>query len=393
MNADVWTSPADIVAQLERLWKQGRLLASDLTFPLKLRLRRPSPKDLTENFEAVRNWIRFLEEGSRAKTGAGYDIGWTAINNRQFGRNRLPSSISVEAREDALAMIGRREEAARFAVLKQATTTAFPELAVWLEHKPLTAIAHAESWDQILDVLHWFRTQQRPGSYLRQLDIVGVDTKFIEGRRGLLTELLEVVAPPLSGDELTVSKNIETKFGLRTKPKLVRFRMLDPVKAAGSWTDLTVPLSEFASLPVDAQHVFVTENEITGISFPPCEDSIVIFGAGYAVDKLSVVPWLLDRNVHYWGDIDTHGFVILAMLRAIFPKVKSLLMDRETLLAHRELWSVEEVPFIADLEGLSTEESTLFDDLRRARLGRGVRLEQERVSFGMLIKALRKITS
>lgn len=47
----------------------------------------------------------------------------------------------------------------------------------------------------MLAVLDWFTAHPRPGIYLRQLDIAGVDTKFIETHRGLLTELLDIVLP------------------------------------------------------------------------------------------------------------------------------------------------------------------------------------------------------
>jgi hypothetical protein len=39
------------------------------------------------------------------------------------------------------------------------------------------------------------------------------------------------------------------------------------------------------------------------------------------------------------ADIDTHGFAILSQARSVFPELKSLLMDRETLLANRPLWA------------------------------------------------------
>ena len=48
-------------------------------------------------------------------------------------------------------------------------------------------------------------------------------------------------------------------------------------------------------------------------------------------------------SVIYWGDIDTHGLVIFDRARAALPSVSSMLMDEETLFAHRDLWGTEEV--------------------------------------------------
>lgn len=64
--------------------------------------------------------------------------------------------------------------------------------------------------------------------------------------------------------------------------------------------------------------------------------AMVIFGAGYGFDNLAEARWLGMLEIHYWGDIDTHGFAILNQLRKYFPHAQSLLMDRETLLAHLE---------------------------------------------------------
>ena len=98
--------------------------------------------------------------------------------------------------------------------------------------------------------------------------------------------------------------------------------------------------------------------------------------------------WLGEREVHYWGDLDTHGFAMLDRLRANLPGVRSLLMDRATLLEHRPLWATEEAPHVAPLGRLTSEEAALYADLRYDRLARTVRLEQERISFGWLRRVL-----
>ena len=65
---------------------------------------------------------------------------------------------------------------------------------------------------------------------------------------------------------------------------------------------------------------------------------MLIFGGGYAVSRVAGLPWLRDVPLYYWGDIDTHGFRILDLLRSRFPEVRSMLMDRATLLAHESHW-------------------------------------------------------
>lgn len=153
-------------------------------------------------------------------------------------------------------------------------------------------------------------------------------------------------------------------------------------------TDLAVPAPEFAPLTIPVRRVFITENEINGLAFPALPESLVIFGLGYGPERLSEVRWLQERAVYYWGDIDTHGFRILDRLRSIFSTARSLLMDRNTLLEHFQLWVREESPFNGDLERLTATERALYDDLRHNRLGDQIRLEQERIRYGWIEREL-----
>ena len=143
-----WTTPDDIADQLRRHWRQGTILSAGLTgeplFPLALRFRRPDTRELSERFDAVRAWIRALEDGAKPSLGFGYDIAWEETSNRQLGRNRLPVGIAVPARQDALALIGKAQDAGRFDALARSTMETMPQLQGWLARKPLTALDHAE---------------------------------------------------------------------------------------------------------------------------------------------------------------------------------------------------------------------------------------------------------
>ena len=115
---------------------------------------------------------------------------------------------------------------------------------------------------------------------------------------------------------------------------------------------------------------------------------MAIFGAGYGWDSLAKAAWLTDCRVFYWGDIDTHGFAILNQLRGRFPHAESLLMDRETLMAHESLWGREDSQALGDLPLLTTAERELFDALRDNRIRANLRLEQEMIGFGWIGRVL-----
>nr|WP_274600657.1 DUF3322 domain-containing protein [Halorhodospira neutriphila] len=120
---------------------------------------------------------------------------------------------------------------------------------------------HAEEWPQLLAVCAWFRDHPRPGIYLRQLDIPGVDTKFIESRRRLLGELLDLVLPAEAVDtRYTGARGFEARYGLRQAPTRVRLRLLDPELAIRGLTDLAVPVEELARLDLAAhRHLCVPD--------------------------------------------------------------------------------------------------------------------------------------
>jgi hypothetical protein len=96
---------------VQSIWCRGRILAAGITgeplFPVKLKMRGPDSTAVGQSFAAVREWIRELEENSRAGLGFGYDIEWAEINHRQPGRNRMPSRIVVPSEADAQRLIGK----------------------------------------------------------------------------------------------------------------------------------------------------------------------------------------------------------------------------------------------------------------------------------------------
>jgi hypothetical protein len=386
-----WTRPADVVGQVERLWARGRLLglseSDDPFFPFLLRFRGPTRQELGSRFEEARAWIRELEAGS---TAHGYEVSFEEIAHRQLGANRIPSGIFVPTQAVALRMIGRVRSANRFHALRQRIGGAFPALGPWIARNPMKVLNVEEEWAGLLEVLAWFRDHLRSGLYRRQLEIQGVDTKFIERHRGLLTELLShILQHPASGMEKGVS--FDKRFGLREKPFLVRFRLLDEALRIQGLADLTVPVEDLAQLDLRVDDVIVTENEVNGLTLPARSRTLVLFGQGYAVERLAEVHWLARRRLLYWGDIDTHGFAMLDRFRRVFPGAASLMMDRATLLEHEQMWVEERDQYLEALRHLDASEDALHRELLSGVHGDRVRLEQERIGFGWVKAALARL--
>ena len=386
-----WTTPAALRAQVERLWERGELLRAcvteSLAWPLRLKLKTPSAADLSDRFEAVRDWV-----GAVAATPH-FRFDWRERAHRVQGRQRLPASAWVDSLADALAIVGKAKAATRFGELWQQAAVAQPALLPWLAGRPLDALDLADRWERLLAGVAWLQERPRPGVYLRQVDIPGVDSKFIEAHRALLADWLDLALP---ADAIDAAASRTTQFarryGFLDKPVRIRLRLLDAslpsLPGCRGRRDVTLDAASFAELALPLERVFITENETNFLAFPPVERAILVFGAGYGWESLARAAWLDRRRLHYWGDIDTHGFAILDRLRSRFSHAASLLMDRETLLAHRSHWGEEPEPARQELLRLTAEEAALYDELRFDRIRPRLRLEQERIGYGRLLTAL-----
>lgn len=385
-----WTRPADLRVQVQKLWDRGELLAqlinADSGFPKRLTLKAPASSEIADNYEAVRGWAKDIMAVPHCR------IGMRSFVHRVVGANSIPSEAWIDSLGDALAMLGKRNEAARFSALLDLTRQSQPVLLSWLAKRPLKALELGGHWPLLLDIVDWMQAHPRPGIYLRQVDIPGVHSKFIEANRGLLTELFDISLPQDSIEpKASGVSQFAARYGFLDKPARIRFRVLAPSKSPLPGEDITLDSHSFAKLPVFARRVFITENETNFLAFPALADSLVIFGSGYGWDSLSQARWLSDCLIYYWGDIDTHGFAILNQLRSRFGHVESFMMDRDTLMAHQSLWGNEKDQALCDLPLLTTDERDLFNDLRDNRIRENLRLEQEFIGFGWLERALARL--
>ena len=367
-------------------------------FPLRLSLRTPSSRELSERFDEARKWIDGLD------ATPGIRIERRRVKHRVLGANDLPAEAWVDTLDDALAVVGRETEAAALGNLARMTARRRPVLISWLRRRPGRSVEHAGVWEQLLDVVDWIEGDPNPGIYLRQVDLPGVDTKLIETHRRLLIELIDLAVPAAVVEPAATGvKGFERRYGFRSKPNLVRFRILDsdlqragptglagmigPLDSDALLADVSVDAATFARLDPDVGTVFLVENEINFLVFPELADAMVIWVAGFGTERLAAAEWLASRSLQYWGDIDTHGFAILDELRRRFP-VESFLMDRQTLFDHRSQWVTEGEQETRDLPRLTRPEFALYDDLRRNQLGRQVRLEQERIRYSHMRAAI-----
>ncbi len=395
-----WVRTADIKKQLERVWLRGDICRAAVIdgglFPLAIRLKQPTSKVMLDEFPIMQDWVKEMRTYA-AKNDV--ELQWVEINHRVLGQQHLPCAVWLENTQQAARLIGKVQLLKQFEHLFKATGKQVALLHSWLLKHPLKALQLAEKWPRLLDICIWMQMHPNPRIYLRQVDIAGVDSKFIEQHKRVLAELFDILLPVYAIDDDYVGvAGFARRYGFLDKPIMLRVRPLDDNL---SWLmssdnqDVSMTAKGFAHLDdmicSRIRHIFIVENEINYLSFPQVPQSILIFGSGYGFEALKQARWLTHHNIYYWGDLDTHGFAILNQLRAKFSQVESFLMDEATLLEHRISWGHEPKQESKDLQYLNKNEADVYDTLRNNILADQLRLEQEHISFACLTDAVHYI--
>ena len=344
--------------------------------PLDVPLRGPGPAEIGERLADVQDWAAQWERAGRGPLRVEYK----KVGGRLFGTNQIPSRAWLDGYDQAWELLGTRRDVRKLTELAELAKAECPRVAGWLERRPVRALELAEAWPRLLATVRWIDERELPGMYVRQVDVPGVDTKFIEKHGRVLTDLLDLQLDPARISE--AAPDFEGRYGFARKPAYVRLRTAIP---GARFSELAVRAAELAATDLPGvTRAYIVENEITYLAFPLAPEAIVIFGGGYAVNVLEGLGWLAELDLVYWGDLDTHGFAILNRLRHRFPRARSILMDRDTLLAHQSQWVTEATPTRAVLDLLTPAEQEVYADLVDGTFGAAIRLEQERISFAAL---------
>lgn len=398
-------TPADVRALATKRFQRERLnalrealgCAVTTTWPWVVPLGRPTERDVLTNAQLVLAW---RDAWVDAKASGDFEVETDVIAWRAIGTQTVPVRV-LFVNTNAIAKV-----AGLLPLWTQVVTRAKRFVALWpgIEEAMVREWAMLADWsdDAVLAlerVLTWFVDHPKSGLYLRQLPIEGVDTKwFTEPRKKVVQRLLVAIreakeSVPLmaeSSEALDPDTTFETVCGLKPLPKLIRGRLLDEVdqKVFYGLSDLSLPLDEWAQLPLYPEIVFISENLQTGLAFEAHPKSVVFFGLGAGVTQLAAIPWVRTARIIYWGDIDTYGLEILAHLRSVLPQTESVMMNRQTLEAFRGLAVAENRQASgAHVDHLRENEREVFDALKVGDLAR-LRLEQERIPWSVARETL-----
>lgn len=374
---------ADFLRQAER--KYVEFLRSTVDgrsiFPMRLVLGKSSRAD---TYEARRAELAQFRKDAAA---LGLEVDWETVEERRFGRHERPLQACFANESAYIKALGRIEEVAQFRAECTNILARFPEWKPWIVDHVTAVLRELGNWERLLGVVAWLKENPRSGLYLRQVPVLGIDTKFIEPRAALIDELLAFPNPPLVGTDF------RARWGLRAEEPLVRLRFLDPAlrtrcEFPEGADEIALPVSRAAALPLHGAFVIMAENLRNFLALPPVPGAVALFGSGDALAHWRCVDWLPTTSCHYWGDIDAHGFALLARLRQFLPHTHSLLMDLPTLVRHRALAVPDNTrPPAFDPSLLHPNEAEAFEEVTRQRL----RLEQERLPMAAVHQEIERL--
>ena len=237
-------------------------------------------------------------------------------------------------------------------------------------------------FEAVLRTLSWLLRHPNAGLFPRALPVGGVDSKWLERRRAALARLWNTV----TGENVSAADFLE-HAGLLRLPQFVL------VKNAAAWVGeeaaeevVKLPVETLAKKAPESPVVLIIENEQTALSLD-FRDVPIFLALGYGVTLLESLPWMKEKRILYFGDLDTHGLAILAECRRLFPQTESVLMDLPTFERWRAFAVTEPKGAEPSPEHLTPEERALADVLSAGRL----RLEQERIPLGTVREALLRV--
>lgn len=382
--------PEDVRALLQRRYtnQQKSWLIGEGQWPLSVALGLPTEKDVTADPAGVRRWVQAWAEWS-----SGGSVSWMSRQWGRLGTQQLPASLAFATPHEVAAVVGDGSRWEQVELRYQSITGRWPQLSgPAVVGKLFNVLAEYDDADfrRLFALLDWLERNPASGLMVRQLPVEGLDTKWLEKRKGLIADLVRQLRSVIpEGDFHSIC-------GLRRQPNRVRIRILCPTlrHRVGGLRDLEAPTEELAALSLDPSTALIVENLETGLALPDLQGVVAFMKLGNAVSTLSQLPWIRDARGLYWGDIDTHGFAILNVARGVMPAVESLLMDEHTLMAYRRLCVEEPAQTsLLELPLLTASERSVFEGLITGRWGPRLRLEQERIPWDYALGRIRTATT
>jgi len=349
-------------------------LLGERTFPLSLSLKPPTDKQALSDVVHFQTYVTAWQQSNLLEF-----VEWQSKTYRSLKQQQVPKRLLIKNIQALLMYLGKPA-----ITRSQHWQTRMQPLLTW--HKPCypVLVKHLHSLesmssfevDLLVTLLPQLSANMGAGRYLRALPLVSVDTKFIELFTALISDLLDNLhqgAISEKGDLLAWLGCLENPSGwLMVRPLCPQTQQ----RMGGfSMMKLSTQMLQQKSLPAD--RILVVENIQSGLSLPHMPETIAVIGGGRNVSWMAA-EWLKNKQLAYWGDIDTWGLAILSDARTLAPHLSPLMMDETTLIKYQAAMVNEAQPYHQLPANLRDDEQDLFRQLSNKQRGKD-RLEQERL--------------
>ena len=418
--------PDDVLQTLKiKYWQNSRKLKSLLRdtqlFPLEVALKPPRGNAAIQNIGHFQNfvssWKVFSQhsiQGSNQERSdsssterTGCEVTWEIRNFRSLAEQDVPTHLTIPNIRSLAGLLGADEEnqlqnwLAKIRYLVESLSS--PSLFLPLNAHPANDtdsdenlfkafIDHLETIDRfeqsdlalLVNLLPQLQKGMGRGCYLRALPVTFVDTKFIEKNRPIIESVVAT-----SVDRSVKDVGLVSWLDCKKKPQdwlLVKPLCAQTRSLLGGQPLLRLCSDSLQEVALPAKNILVIENEQACLALSDIDNTIAVSGGGKNVSWMQA-GWLTEKNVAYWGDIDSEGFAILSDVRSKLSSITPLMMDEQTVKIFSERMVSEPDSVSKDPVALTEDELILFKQLRSQQYA-GVRLEQERLPLDFVIKKI-----
>ncbi|RAJ81921.1 hypothetical protein CLV59_104146 [Chitinophaga dinghuensis] len=365
-------------------------LSGEEMFPVEMKTGSATVADYKHQLAVIDENITSLLSHSKNVKGKGYLLTLTKrdFKDRMIAPRTEPVLAIWETTEDLIYTLEKEKEWKRFVGNVALIREVLPALESWMMENCKELTVANRPWAGLLDVCNYFLRHPRPNVFSREVPHLQ-DTKFMENHESILRSLLDFLIPEHIRDS-TASK-LEKRYYLRYSEKMVHLRSLDKsVKSKDGFDEKQVPTASFIENPCYENTVLILENQKCLESLPELPSTLAVkrYG-GVDVKFFKEVPWLKDKRIFYWGDIDEHGFQILHNLRTYGLDVTSVMMDLQTYMTFKEHAVSGERVEATSMVTLTKEEAAMLEYLQCHREEN--RLEQEKIRHSYTLEKFKSI--
>ncbi len=375
-------SPEELRLKLARQWenadlRENRLLHEPDAWPIILPIGKPPPAKIQDTTGIVRQHFEIWRAVSIG------NVVWKESSYHSIdGPVSYPAEWILHDPIEWVAACGDKKITHQYRLLSKFLEVAKPEThPLLIRRRSLWSDRETEEVDKVLRVVDELRPGMAEGRPLRALSLAGNDTKFFERNERLLLALLDV-----RFDGEATQQGLETFLGASSN----RGHWLLVYDLDGSllpFEQLRIRAAELSKQALPGKRLLIIENESCLHQLPKLPDTLAVLGTGFDL-AWTAAEWLKEKNVAYWGDLDTWGLYLLGRARMHISKLVPILMTQEVFGANVQHAVAEKtLAEIPEDWPLTVTEKKLYFDLKKQPAGR---LEQEFIPVQTVHESLKE---